>query len=218
MIRPRSAILQRVAASIVEGIFELMVSRAERIATFGRPIHRAWASAIAFCTISTLSSIVGEMFAAASVMNNGLAYVSTSRMKTWLTRLAVRMPISLRRTSAISSSVCRLPFINASPSPARNNWTAFSAAAWLWPVDYFEAADVEVKRCGKRRNSRLRSDQDWLDYLRRGCLGSRPSANGGRKGEQQEYATRRQCMAGINQCNIFSCFRGSVMSSLPLSA
>ena len=60
-------------ASTVERIFELMVSTAERIATFGVAIPIAWASSMAFCTISTLSSSVGSMLIAASVMNSGLA-------------------------------------------------------------------------------------------------------------------------------------------------
>ena len=52
-------------------------------------------------------------------------------MKTWLIRRAVPMPVSLRTTSAISSSVWRLPFIKALASPARTISTAFAAAAWL---------------------------------------------------------------------------------------
>ena len=71
MICPRSAILHSAAASIVEGIFELTVSTAERIATFGGSTRSACASSIAFWTMSTLSSSVGEMLTAASVMNSG---------------------------------------------------------------------------------------------------------------------------------------------------
>ena len=46
-------------------------------------------------------------------------------------RRSVRSPVSLRTTSAISSSVCRLPFISSSAFPRRTSSTAFSAAAWL---------------------------------------------------------------------------------------
>ena len=53
-------------------------------------------------------------------------------MKAWLMRRSVRRPTSLRTTSAISSSVCRLPFISACASPARTIATACAAAAWLW--------------------------------------------------------------------------------------
>ena len=43
VIWPRSAILHRAAASRVEGIFGLIVSTAQRIATLGRSIPRTWA-------------------------------------------------------------------------------------------------------------------------------------------------------------------------------
>ena len=56
---------------MVEGIFEVMVSTAERIATFGTAIPSEWASSIAFRTISALSSKLGKMFTAASVMKIG---------------------------------------------------------------------------------------------------------------------------------------------------
>src|ERR687897_84947 len=52
-------------------------------------------------------------------------------MNTWLIRRSVRRPVSFRTTSAISSSVCRLPFIRASASPLRTISTALAAEAWL---------------------------------------------------------------------------------------
>ena len=79
--------------------------------------------------------------------------------KTWLMRRAVRRPVSLRTTSAISSSVCRLPFISASASPARTICTAFSAAAWLWAVS---TICIPRDRGAARRpggDARVRSDQ-----------------------------------------------------------
>ena len=47
--------------------------------------------------------------------------------KQWLTRRAVRSPVSRFTTSPISSSVCRLPFISASALPSRTSSTAFAA-------------------------------------------------------------------------------------------
>ena len=47
---------------------------------------------------------------------------------------SVRRPVSGRRTSCISSSVCRLPFISAAHSPARHSSTERAAEAWLWAV------------------------------------------------------------------------------------
>ncbi len=55
--------------------------------------------------------------------------------KTWLMRRAVRRPVADGTTAPISSSVCRLPFISASTSPARAIATACSAAAWLCSVE-----------------------------------------------------------------------------------
>ncbi len=82
--------------------------------------------------MSTLSSRVGAMFTAASEMISASAWVGTSNTKQWLMRRAVRSPVSFFTTSAISSSVWRLPFISASALPARTSATACAAAAWLW--------------------------------------------------------------------------------------
>ena len=54
--------------------------------------------------------------------------------KQWLTRRAVRSPVSRLTTAPISSSVCRLPFISASALPSRTSSTALSADAWLCGV------------------------------------------------------------------------------------
>src|SRR4029077_19918494 len=64
-------------------------------------------------------------------MNSVSGYVGTSMMNTWLIRRSVRKPVADAVTGRISSSVCRLPFINNSPCPARINSTAFDAAASL---------------------------------------------------------------------------------------
>ena len=55
-------------------------------------------------------------------------WVSPLMPYTWLMRRSVRRPVSGRMTSCISSSVCRLPFISSSASPARTRATAFPAA------------------------------------------------------------------------------------------
>ena len=51
--------------------------------------------------------------------------------KQWLIRRSVRMPVSRAITAAISSSVCRLPFISAPALPSRTRATAFAAELWL---------------------------------------------------------------------------------------
>ena len=70
MICPRSAILQSAAASIVEGIFDVTVSTADRIATRGVPRPICVNRSIAFWMMSRLASRSGKMLIAASVMNS----------------------------------------------------------------------------------------------------------------------------------------------------
>ena len=72
LICPRSAILQSAAASIVAGIFEVTVSTAARIATFGRTTPNVRARSIAFWQMSALSSSVGAMLIAPSVTSSAL--------------------------------------------------------------------------------------------------------------------------------------------------
>ena len=52
-------------------------------------------------------------------------------MKQWLVRRAVRSPVSRLTTSAINSSVWRLPFISTSACPLRTSPTALAADSWL---------------------------------------------------------------------------------------
>ena len=104
-IWPRSAILHKAAASIVEGTFGLTVSIAERIATRTSSNRSACARSIAFCTISTFTARSGAMFTAASVTISGSLWPGTSITKQWLMRRAVRMPVSRATTAPISSSV-----------------------------------------------------------------------------------------------------------------
>ena len=91
----------------------------------------ACARSIAFWMMSTLSSSVGAMFTAASVMISGSGWLGTSMMKQWLMRRAVRIPAVLETTAPINSSVCRLPFISASAAPQRTCSTALAAESWL---------------------------------------------------------------------------------------
>jgi hypothetical protein len=68
VICPRSAILQSAAASIVDGIFEVTVSTADRIATRGDlPNPASTYRSIAFWMMSRLASRSGKMLMAASV-------------------------------------------------------------------------------------------------------------------------------------------------------
>src|SRR5574340_379140 len=86
---------------------------------------------MAFWTMSTFSARVGAIFTAASVMIRASSCPGTSITKQWLTRRAVRRPVSRRTTAPISSSVCKLPFIRASALPSRTSSTALAAEAWL---------------------------------------------------------------------------------------
>ena len=104
MIWPRSAILHSAAASMVDGTFGLIVSIAERMATLGSAIPSACARSIAFWTMWTLSSSVGKMFTAASVMMTTRSIAGTSMTKQWLTRRLVRRPVSRFTTAAMISS------------------------------------------------------------------------------------------------------------------
>ena len=71
------------------------------------------------------------MLIAASVTMTTRSMAGTSMMKQWLMRRAVRNPVSRFTTAAISSSVCRLPFISISTLPSRASRTAVSAEATL---------------------------------------------------------------------------------------
>jgi hypothetical protein len=71
--------LQSAAASIVETIFDVTVSMAERMATLGLSTPIVCARSIEFFTISTLSSSDGTMLIAASVIIMGRGYASVSR-------------------------------------------------------------------------------------------------------------------------------------------
>ena len=72
VIWPRSAILQRAAASSVDGIAGVTVSTADRMATLGWGVPMICANWMAFWMMSAFSSSVGAMLMAASVMSNGL--------------------------------------------------------------------------------------------------------------------------------------------------
>ena len=109
------------------------------------------------------------------------------------------MPVSLLTTSAISSSVWRLPFINASTSPLRTISTAFAAEVWLCGVSTScrpvrssppEAASALMRASGPTR--------DWFDDLGLGRFDC--AAQGGLVARMRHRrAHRRQRMAGVDQ-------------------
>ena len=78
VICPRSAILQRAAASSVEINFGLTVSIADRIATRTVSTPSARARSMAFCVMSRFSSSEGAMLTAASVTIRGVGWLGTS--------------------------------------------------------------------------------------------------------------------------------------------
>ena len=131
----------------------------------------ACARSMAFWMMSTLSSSVGAMFTAASVMISASGWFGTSMMKQWLIRRAVRMPSVLDTTAPISSSVCRLPFISASAAPQRTCSTALAAESWLCSaIDDRHAADVEVPARRDLLDARRRTDQDRRNQAELGGL------------------------------------------------
>ena len=93
----------------------------------------------------TLSSSVGKMFTAASVMMTTRSMAGTSMMKQWLMRRAVRRPVSRFTTAAISSSVCRLPFISISRLAfARQAHRGLGRGLAVRRVDQLVGGDVEA--------------------------------------------------------------------------
>ena len=129
---------------MVDGTFGLTVSIADRIATLGSAMPSAWARSIAFWTMCTLSSSVGKMFTAASVMMTTRSIAGTSMMKQWLTRRLVRRPVSRFTTAAMISSECRLPFISISALPSRARRTAVSAEATLCGASTTSKAEMSI--------------------------------------------------------------------------
>ena len=68
-------------------------------------------------------------------------------MKTWLTRRAVRRPVSRATTSPISSSVCRLPFIRSSALPAADQLHGLGGSGVaVRHVHDLEGRDVDCRR------------------------------------------------------------------------
>ena len=164
VIWPRSAILHRAAASIVEGTFAVTVSIALRIATRTSSTPIACARSIAFWMMSTFASRSGAMLTAASVTISGSGWPGTSMMKQWLIRRSVRMPLSFETTAAISSSVWRLPFMSASARPARTCSTALAADAWLCSASTISTpARSKPTSLGNAADALDGTDQDRID-------------------------------------------------------
>ena len=76
--------------------------------------------------------------------------------KQWLTRRAVRSPVSRFTTAPISSSVWRLPFIRASALPSRTRATAFSAESWLCSASTIASPAMSMPCCAATSSIRLR--------------------------------------------------------------
>ena len=127
-IWPRSAILDRSAASIEDWIAGVTVSTADRTPTRGS-IPRDSARSMAFWQMSTLVGRSGAMLIAASVTNRGSGRPGTSMTKTCVSRRPARRPRVLSSTARSRSSVCRWPFITAATRPSCTSAQARSAAA-----------------------------------------------------------------------------------------
>ncbi len=102
----------------------------------------------------TLSSSVGKMFTAASLMMTTRSIAGTSMMKQWLMRRLVRRPVSRLTTAAISSSECRLPFISISALPSRARRTAASAEASLCGASTTSKAEMSSPNCAATASMR----------------------------------------------------------------
>ena len=134
VIWPRSAILHSAAASIVDGISEVTVSTADRIATFGRPMPQGMRK------IDRVLHDIDFILQRRKDVHRSVG----DEQRFWIGRHvhdedvadAPRraQPVSLLTTASINSSVCRLPFISASASPAADHFDAFAADAWLYGV------------------------------------------------------------------------------------
>ena len=100
----------------------------------GSAMPRAWASSMAFWTMSTLSSSVGIDVDGGIGDKQRPRIVRSSRSRRHGS-CAARCAAFPRRTIApMNSSVWRLPFISASTLRSRASATACAAAAWLCSV------------------------------------------------------------------------------------
>ena len=85
-------------------------------------------------------------------------------MKTWLIRRAVRRPVLPEVTSRISSSVCRLPFINSSPLDLADQLDRLGGGRFaMRHVDDLEAADIQTVLARRLEIFARRPDQDRHD-------------------------------------------------------
>ena len=105
------------------------------------------------------------MLTAASVMISAFSWPGTSITKQWLTRRAVRSPASRRTTAAISSSVCRLPFISASALPSRTSCDGRGRRGLAERrIDDLDSRDDRCRAFRRHRfDARARPDEDRRD-------------------------------------------------------
>ena len=117
-------------------------------------------------------------------------------MKQWLMRRAVRMPLSCATTAAISSSVCRLPFISASAFPSRTSATALAAESWLCSEATSGKPEISMPAApAASRDPRGGPDQDRRDQPQLGGL-HRPGERDLVAGMCHRRGDRRQPLRG----------------------
>ena len=167
VICPRSAILQSAAASIVAGIFELTVSTAARIATFGVSTPSDIARSIAFWQMSTLSSSVGAMLMAASVTIEHLVigrHVHDEDVADAAARAQARLARDDRAQQLVGVQAALHQELRLAPGgPAPR---LCSADAWLCGASTIRVvAEVDAVLLGDLVDLRRRADEDRRDEL-----------------------------------------------------
>jgi hypothetical protein len=146
-----------------------MVSTAERMATFGVAIHRAWARSIAFCAISTLPFRVGKLLTAASVTKSGFGWVGTSMVKTWLMRRGADAGVLANDLG--HQFICVETALHKRVSLAGTNelYGLLGCRMAVRLISDRQPSDVQVKGSGKWSDSSFGTHEDRLDDLRSRC-------------------------------------------------
>ena len=135
------------------------------------------------------------MLMAASVTMSGPSWLGTSMTKQWLIRRAVRRPPSRRTTAAINSSVCRLPFISASASPALHQRNRLGRGRMaVRRIDDDKAREILAERRRGGRDPGLRPDEDGFEEPERHRLEHR--AEGSRVAGMRHRDLRLRKVAG----------------------
>ena len=136
--------------------------------------------------------------------------------KTWLMRRPVRRPVSCATTAPSSSSVCRLPFISSSASPARTSATAFAAArVAVRGIDDPDVGEVDAVLGGERLDLGGRADEDRRDQALRRRPRRPPRAPSARTDARPPSAPARGC--GTAPAAPRTCRSRSLLCQLPVS-